>query len=187
MTVTANGKSETISMNLTKEEEKDVVNAVVTNDGIKLECENKYVAKPKPKYINPRDFGQTTDTDMPALINEYERPTETVSCKDSDGNELSQLFDSDSNGRGGSFSPGEYLTVELGKSVNLKKLIVGWGDGYLKRGFSSVIEVSEDGENWTEVREGVNKSESEEIDTDPGKRQSIYELKQKMKSLLSAR
>ena len=177
VTVTANGKTETISMNLTKEEEKDVVNAVVTNDGIKLECENKYVAKPKPKYINPRDFGQTTDTDMPALINEYERPTEIVSCKDSDGNELSQLFDSNSNGEA-ELLPGEYLTVELGKSVDLKKLIVGWGDGYLKRGFSSVIETSEDGENWTEVREGDNKSESEEIDM-TGKKAKYIRIKAK--------
>ena len=59
--------------------------------------------------------------------------------------------------------PGEYLTVELGKCVNLKKLIVGWGDGYLKR-FQNGIEISEDGENWTVVRNGINKSDNEEID-----------------------
>ena len=55
------------------------------------------------------------------------------------------------------------MTVELGKAVDLKKIIVGWGDGYLKR-FSNEIEISSDGENWTLVRNGINKSANEEID-----------------------
>ena len=163
VTVTANGKSETISMNLTKDEDKDVINAVVTDDGIRLECENVYVPEKKPQYINSSDYGKTTETDMPGFINEFERTTEIVSCKDSDGNELPQLFDSESRGEA-EILPGEYITVELGKCADLKKLVVGWGDGYLKRGFSHVIEVSEDGEGWTCVRDDVNRSDSEEID-----------------------
>ena len=181
VTVTVNGKSETISMNLTKEEEKDVVNAVVTDDGIKLECENKYVPKTKTKYINSLDFGKTTDTDMPTIMNEYERATEIVSCKDSDGNELPQLFDSNSNGEA-ELLPGEQLTVELGKNVDLKKLIVGWGDGYLKR-FSNVIEISEDGEGWTEVRDGINKSENEEIDM-TGRKAKYIRIKAKNEKVI---
>lgn len=51
----------------------------------------------------------------------------------------------------------------MGKNVDLKKLVVGWGDGYLKR-FSNIIEISEDGESWTQIREGINKSANEEID-----------------------
>ena len=162
VTVTVDGKSETISMNLTKDEEKNVVNAVVSDDGIKLKCENVYIPKEKMPYINSLDFGKTTDIDMPDLINEYERATEIKSCRDFDGNELPQLFDANSDGNA-IVLPGEYLTVELGKCVNLKKLIVGWGDGYLKR-FQNGIEISEDGENWTVVRNGINKSDNEEID-----------------------
>ena len=168
-------------MNLTKEEEKDVVNAVVTDDGIKLECENKYVPKTETKYINSLDFGKTTDTDMPTIMNEYERATEIVSCKDSDGNELPQLFDSNSNGEA-ELLPGEQLTVELGKNVDLKKLIVGWGDGYLKR-FSNVIEISEDGEGWTEVRDGINKSENEEIDM-TGRKAKYIRIKAKNEKVI---
>lgn len=181
VTVTANGISETISMNLTTDEEKNIINAVVSDGKIKLECENKYVPEAKAKYINSLDFGQTTNTDMPTFINEYERATEIISCKDSDGNELPQLFDSNSNGET-ELLPSEYLTVELGKSVNLKKLIVGWGDGYLKR-FSNVIEISEDGENWTEVRDGINKSENEEIDM-TGKRAKYIRIKAKNEKLI---
>ena len=181
VTVTANGISETISMNLTTDEEKNIINAVVSDGKIKLECENKYVPEAKAKYINSLDFGQTTNTDMPTFINEYERATEIISCKDSDGNELPQLFDSNSNGET-ELLPSEYLTVELGKSVNLKKLIVGWGDGYSKR-FSNVIEISEDGENWTEVRDGINKSENEEIDM-TGKRAKYIRIKAKNEKLI---
>lgn len=162
VTVTVDGKSETISMNLTKDEEKNVVNAVVSDDGIKLECENVYIPKEKMAYINSLDFGKTADIDMPDLINEYERVTEIKSCRDFNGNELPQLFDANSDGNA-IVLPGEYLTVELGQCVNLKKLIVGWGDGYLKR-FQNGIEISEDGENWTVVRNGINKSDNEEID-----------------------
>ena len=53
----------------------------------------------------------------------------------------------------------------------------------MKRGFSSVIEVSEDGENWTEVREGVNKSESEEIDM-TGKKAKYIRIKTKDEKLI---
>lgn len=162
VTVTVNGKSETISIDLTTDEEKNVVNAVVSDGGITLECENRHIKAEKMKYINSLDFGKTTDTDMPKLINEYERATEIQSCTDSDGHELPQLFDSNSDGNA-VLLPGEYLTVELGKNVDLKKLVVGWGDGYLKR-FSNIIEISEDGESWTQIREGINKSANEEID-----------------------
>ena len=162
VTVTVNGKSETISIDLTTDEEKNVVNAVVSDSRITLECENRHIKPEKMKYINSLDFGKTTDTDMPKLINEYERATEIQSCTDSDGHELPQLFDSNSDGNA-VLLPGEYLTVELGKNVDLKKLVVGWGDGYLKR-FSNIIEISEDGESWTQIREGINKSANEEID-----------------------
>ena len=99
---------------------------------------------------------------MPTLINEYERTTEIVSCTDFKENELPQLFDEKSDGCA-EVLPGEYLTVELGKAVDLKKIVIGWGDGYLKR-FLNEIEVSDDGENWTLIRSGINKSANEEID-----------------------
>ena len=107
-------------------------------------------------YINSLDFGKTADIDMPDLINEYERATEIKSCRDFNGNELPQLFDANSDGNT-VVLPGEYLTVELGRCVNLKKLIIGWGDGYLKR-FQNEIEISEDGENWFVVRNGTIKA-----------------------------
>ena len=162
VTVSVNGKSETISMNLTTDEDKNVINAVVSENRIELKCENEYIPSPKKKYVNSLNFGSTTDTDMPALINEYERTTEIVSCTDFKENELPQLFDEKSDASA-EILPGEYLTVELGKAVDLKKIIVGWGDGYLKR-FSNEIEISSDGENWTLVRNGINKSANEEID-----------------------
>ena len=63
MTVKVGDKTNVITVNLTTDEEKNEVNAVVKGDTVELSCENVYVPEAKKDYVNANDFGKMTELD----------------------------------------------------------------------------------------------------------------------------
>ena len=160
--VTAGGKSKTISMQLTTDEEKDKI-TVVAGDDITINCDNKIVAQEKKKHIDKRDSGKLTEMNMPKIENPYEPKTTILGAVDSNGTEVPEIFDSNDDTLWVSENSNDYITVELRDNVALNKLDIKWGNGYIKR-FNNKVEISEDGESWTTVKSGINDNVNQTID-----------------------
>ena len=160
--VTAGGKSKTISMQLTTDEEKDKI-TVVVGDDITINCDNKITANEKKKYIDYRDSGKLTEMNMPKIERAYEPKTTILGAVDSNGTEVPEIFDSNDDTLWVSENSNDYITVELRDNVALNKLDIKWGNGYIKR-FNNKVEISEDGESWTTVKSGINDNVNQTID-----------------------
>lgn len=162
VTVKVGDKTNVITMNLTEDEKKNVVNAVVDGNTIELSCENVYVPEPKKSYINAKDFGKMTEIDWPEIDNSPKPKTVIESCVDRSGKEVQQVFDDNDDTVWTANDENDFLTLKLRDDIDLQKIIIKWDNGYMKR-FNSKIEISSDGESWTTVREGVNPSVDDEI------------------------
>ena len=156
-------KTNVITVNLTENEEKNVINAVVKGDTVELSCENVYVPEAKKDYVNANDIGKMTELDWPEIDGSPKAKTTIDSCVDQSGKEIQQVFDGDDSTVWTSRDENDFLTLTLRDDIDLKKIIIKWDNGFVKR-FDSKIELSSDGESWTTVREGINPSVDDEID-----------------------
>lgn len=163
VTVTVGGKSETLAFTLGQDETQDVINVVADGDNITMTSPNEYIPKEKPAYYNWRDFGKTTPIKMPKVNYKWEPSTIIEECRDAEGNLVPHVFDGRSDSFWSADGKDDSLTLTLGKSVPLKSFIVHWHSGEVKR-YNHRIEVSEDGESWTTVFEGVNSEMDETVD-----------------------
>ncbi len=161
ITVKVGNKSETITVNLTKDEDANVVTAVV-GDEIALSSPNKYVPKEK-KYVNWKDYGEMTDVALPSIGYEHIPETSIEKCYNSSGVSLSHLLDEVESTFWMQDSVDDYITVELKDSIPLKQLKIDWHDVNIKR-YNRKIEVSEDGKEWKTVVSGLNPSVDETVD-----------------------
>lgn len=162
VTVKVGDKTNVITMNLTTDEEKNVVNAVVSGNTIELSCENVYVPEPKKEHLNGLDIGKMSEIDWPEIDGSPKPKTVIESCVDQSGKEVQQVFDDNDNTVWTANDENDFLTLTLRDDIDLQKIIIKWDNGYMKR-FNSKIEISSDGESWTTVREGVNPSVDDEI------------------------
>ncbi len=162
VTITAGNKSKTITMNLTTDEDKNRIKAVVGDD-IVIACDNIKEKTEKKKYIDRRDSGKLVEMNMPKIERVYEPETVISSCKDSDDIEIPEVFDSNDDTVWYSKDVGDFVNIELRDSVALNKITVKWGNGYIKR-FNSKIEISDDGKAWTLVKQGINGNVDQTID-----------------------
>lgn len=162
VTITAGNKSKTITMNLTTDEDKNRIKAVVGDD-IVIACDNIKEKTEKKKYIDRRDSGKLVEMNMPKIERVYEPKTVISSCKDSDDIEIPEVFDSNDDTVWYSKDVGDFVNIELRDSVALNKITVKWGNGYIKR-FNSKIEISDDGKAWTLVKQGINGNVDQTID-----------------------
>ncbi len=161
ITVKVGDKEETLVVNLTTEEDNNIVTAVVTDDGIKMSSPNLYVKKQR-NYVNWKDYGQKTDVIMPPIDYKHVPETTLEDCKDADGVSLPHVLDENPDTFWRASNKSDYITIELGDSVDLKLLKIDWNDIKIKR-YNRKIEVSEDGENWTTVSSGFNSLVDEEV------------------------
>ncbi len=161
ITVTANGKSEKITVNLTDNEDTNVVTAVV-GDKITLSCPNTYVPREK-KYVNWKDYGEMTDIEYPQVNYPHIPETEIVGCYNSIGMTMPHLLDEVESTFWMQTSDTDYITVELKDAIALKQLNIDWHDVNIKR-YNRKIEVSADGSEWTTVTSGLNNNVDETVD-----------------------
>ncbi len=151
--VKAKGMEETITVNLTEDESKNVINAVVSADGIKLESENLYVPEPKQPYTDGRNWGALTDVEVSQVHYEVYRP-DIAGAKDGKGKMVEAVFDENTKTFWSQVDKNDTLTVEINELSPLKHLNITWHNGTIKR-YSRKVEVSEDGETWTTVEDAV--------------------------------
>lgn len=163
--VKAGNKEETITVNLTEDEGKNVVNAVVSSEGIKLTSENLYIPEPKQEYTDGRNWGALTEVDIPQIHYGVHRP-DILDAKDAKGKKVEEVFDENSKTFWTQVDKNDTLTMEISELSPLKHLNISWHDGSIKR-YSRKIEVSDDGESWTTVESGKNATLDEKIDLMP--------------------
>ena len=162
VTVKVGNKEETITIDLTKDEDANVVNAVVTDEGIELTSPNKYVKKVVP-YVNWNDWGPLTEVNVPTVKRYLYPETEIVGCENSMGVSLSHLLDELPETFWRSSASDNYAVVELKESVPLNQLKIHWHGLSVKK-HKRKIEVSEDGETWKTVSTGLNVGVNEVVD-----------------------
>ena len=162
VTVTVNGRSQTLAVNLGKDDSLNVVN-VVAGDEITMSSPNVYVPRKKLPYYNWQDFGKTTDIEMPKVNYKWKPSTIIEDCRDSEGTLVPHVFDGLENSFWSSVSNDDYLTVTLGKSVSLKSLVLHWHSGNVKR-YNYKVEVSENKEDWISLYSGKNSDMTETVD-----------------------
>lgn len=90
-------------------------------------------------------------------------PADVYASSD-DGNVASNVFDNDYSTRWSAFGVGESLTVALGDSYLVTDMRIAWYKGD-QRQTRFQIEVSDDGEAWVQVFDGINSGESLSLET----------------------
>lgn len=159
--VTANGKSEEIMVNLTDVDENNVVTCVVSDGAMKLSSPVEYIKGEKLKYMDPSKYGEKTEFyEYPKVEYSIDKKGTVVSCVDIKGKDASIAMDYDATTVWWGENTTDGIVVELDKVHDLKQLEISWDDGFVKR-FKHKIEVSEDGQNWTLVKEGTNSGQTE--------------------------
>ena len=162
--VTVNGKSEEIEINLTDIDENNTVTAVYSEDGIKLSSPVEYVKGEKKQYMNSKNFGKKTEIyELPNIEYSVAKKGEVVSCRDLAGNDAEVAADGDKNTVWAGNGSSDGVIMELDRVHNLKQLEISWDDGFVKR-FLHKVEVSEDGESWTEVTTKMNGAQTDFTD-----------------------
>ncbi len=162
VTVKVGDKEETIVINLTKDEDANVVNAVVTDDGITLTSPNEHIKEPI-EFADRRDYGEMTEIDVPE-INYYVDPATTIEgCESALGVDLSLLLDEVESTFWRSANKEDAAIITLADNVPLKHIVIDWHDVDIKK-YKRKIEVSEDGETWQTVTSGLNMGVNETVD-----------------------
>lgn len=157
--VTVNGVSNELLITLTDVDENNKATAVVANGEITLSSPVEYIKGEPKKYIEASDFGKKTEFyELPNIEYSIEKKGNILGCVDSNGKDASIVVDMDDATVWMAFDESDGVTVELDKVHDLKQIEISWGDGFVKR-FNHKIEVSEDGENWTLVKTGLNGSQ----------------------------
>ena len=162
VTVKVGDKEETIVINLTKDEDKNVVNAVVTDSGIKLTCANEHIPEPI-EFVDRRDYGELTEIEVPE-VNYYVDPATTIEgCESTLGVDLSLLLDEVRETFWRSANKDDAAIVTLADNVPLKHVVIHWHGVDVKK-YKRKVEVSEDGETWQTVTTGLNMGVNETVD-----------------------
>ncbi|MBE7049495.1 MAG: hypothetical protein E7394_01845 [Ruminococcaceae bacterium] len=138
-------------------------------------------------YVNPIDLssilGYTTVYDSLARILKISKKASVDSLSDridiskvvepvsfyassSDGNDPANLFDYSLKTRWSADGTSEYLVMDLGREVNIDKLMMAFLEGNLRSTMFEIL-VSNDGINYTEVYRGQSSGESTELEDFP--------------------
>lgn len=147
VTVTVNGKSETVRLKSTKDGE-NLVQAVVKKDGsIEMTSSETYytVAEATEPLYKSQIRTNNKNLDMTYLTLQENK---AVSATTESGKDVSYLLESDNESTWVSGKSDSYVTLKLGEERRIGYVTMKWQDG-TKNAYT--VEVSEDGENWTKL------------------------------------